>query len=86
MQRFMMPDIHSQYSTNAASDNRKHKQSGLRYAPTALLRLPLVNAIDNESKDVNAYEINHLVTFVTKVRQNDVKRVSLKKDLRIIRI
>ena len=35
----------------------KYQQSSFRYAPAALLGLPLVNAIDQEGHDIDDYQI-----------------------------
>ena len=39
------------------TDSCKYQQGSLRYAPTALLGLPLINAIDQEGHDIDDYQI-----------------------------
>ena len=38
-------------------DKLKAKQGSLRYAPAALLSLPLINAIDQEDHGIDEYKI-----------------------------
>ena len=51
-----MPDFHAEPSTDATADEGKEDQGGFGYAPTAMLGLPLVYAIDKECEDVEANE------------------------------
>ena len=63
--RLMMPYLHSKYSPDAATDNCQHQQGCFRYTRVALLcldlslthSLPFINAIDEESYDIDDYQI-----------------------------
>jgi hypothetical protein len=53
----MMPNLHAKQSPDATAENSKYQQSCFRYAPAALLSLPLINAIDQEGHDIDEYKI-----------------------------
>jgi len=53
----MMPYLHAKQSSDAATNDGQYQQGCLRYAPTALLGLSLINAIDQEGHDVDDYQI-----------------------------
>ena len=55
--RLMMPYLHTKQCTNAATNDCKYQQGCLRYAPAALLGLPLIYAIDQKGHDVDDYQI-----------------------------
>ena len=53
----MMPDLHTKQSSDAATNDCQYQQGCLRYAPTALLGIDLVNAIDEKGHSVDSYQI-----------------------------
>ena len=57
MHRLMMPNLHAKQSPDATAENSKYQQSCFRYAPAALLSLPLINAIDQKGHDIDEYKI-----------------------------
>jgi hypothetical protein len=53
----MMPYLHAKQSSDAATNDCQYQQGYFRYAPTALLGLPLVNAIDQEGHNIDNYQV-----------------------------
>jgi hypothetical protein len=55
MLSLMPPDIHAEQCADTATDGCQYQQECFRYAPTALLGFPFINAIDEEGHDVDDY-------------------------------
>ena len=54
----MVPDFHSEESTDAAAGDGYPEQARLGDAPFVALRLPFVNAVQEKRDDVDCREIN----------------------------
>jgi hypothetical protein len=57
MHRLVMPDLHTQQCTNAATDDCEYQQGCFGYAPAALFCFDLINAIDQKGHDVDNHQI-----------------------------